>query len=299
MVEDLSPERLDNARTIVAVGQKLRVPEYGWVVALATAMQESTLQNLNYGDRDSLGLFQQRANWGTVSERTDPVTSAQFFYNGGSAADGVSEAGLLDIPEWQQMSVAEAAQAVQISAFPSAYAKWEPLARDLVAQLGGGAIPGGGCGYPPPGLECPPTPWPDLANGLSPDALLVLNCTYQQFPSFKTFHTIGSRPSGGDGDHAGGRAVDAMLPYGNYKSAEAKAFGWKVANWARDNADRLGVKYIIFDKKIWSVARNPEGWRPYSHYTGCSTDTCLHYDHVHISVIGNSAKSHLMLNSHR
>jgi hypothetical protein len=142
-------------------------------------------------------------------------------------------------------------------------------------------------------------PWPDLAKGLKPDALLVLNCTYQQFPSFKTFHTIGSRPSGGDGDHAGGRAVDAMLPYGNYKSAEAKAFGWKVANWARDNADRLGVKYIIFDKKIWSVARNPEGWRPYSHYTGCSTDTCLHYDHVHISVIGNSAKSHLMLNSHR
>lgn len=285
----LSEEQLLNAKTIVEVGQRLRVPEYGWVIALATAMQESTLRNLDYGDRDSLGLFQQRANWGSVAERTDPVTSSQFFYNGGSAADGVSEAGLLDIPDWQTMSVAEAAQAVQISAFPSAYAKWEPLARALVEQLGGGVVPGGGCGYPPPGLQCPPTPWPDRAEGLSPDALLVLNCTYQQFPQFKTFYTIGQRPSGGDGDHANGRAVDAMLPYGNYKSAEAKAFGWKVANWARSNADRLGVKYIIFDAKIWSVARNPEGWRPYKHYTGCTTDTCLHYDHVHISVFGNAA----------
>ena len=138
-VSQLGQEQLQNAQVIVQVGKELNVPPYGWVIALATALQESGLRNLPYGDRDSLGLFQQRANWGSVAERTDPVTSATFFYLGGSdVPDGVAEPGLLQIPGWQSMTVTEAAQAVQISAFPDAYAKWEDLARALAAEFDDG-----------------------------------------------------------------------------------------------------------------------------------------------------------------
>src|SRR6185312_11817716 len=71
-----------NAAIIVAVGQEMKVPARGLVIALATAMQESTLRNLNYGDRDSVGLFQQRPSqgWGTVAQLTDPRYAAGKFY---------------------------------------------------------------------------------------------------------------------------------------------------------------------------------------------------------------------------
>jgi cell wall-associated NlpC family hydrolase len=112
------------------------VPTRGLIVAVATAMQESTLRNVDYGDRagpDSRGLFQQRDPWGTLAERMDPPTAARLFFEGGSAAsDGYSEPGLLDVPGWQQMPVTLAAQTVQRSAFPLAYAKWEAMATRLV-----------------------------------------------------------------------------------------------------------------------------------------------------------------------
>src|SRR6478735_3834070 len=89
-------------------------------------MQESTLRNINYGDRDSLGLFQQRPSqgWGSPSQVTDPVYSTRIFLD-----------RLLAIPGWQSLPVTVAAQTVQRSAFPNAYAKWEGLAASLVATL--------------------------------------------------------------------------------------------------------------------------------------------------------------------
>lgn len=126
----LNSHQLRNARTILRVAGELDVPEKGGVVALATAMQESTLQNLDYGDRDSVGLFQQRGTWGSFSDRTNPEKSTRMFFQGGQQGQD----GLLDIDGWEGMSVAEAAQDVQESAFPGAYAKWEPMARDLVDQ---------------------------------------------------------------------------------------------------------------------------------------------------------------------
>lgn len=132
---DLDPAQTANARTIIDTGLRLSVPEKGLVVAIATAMQESTLRNLDYGDRDSLGLFQQRAAWGPAADRTDPGRSAAMFFTGGQAG----QRGLLDVPGWQRMEVWRAAQAVQVSAFPTAYAKWTPLAAATVgAVLGGG-----------------------------------------------------------------------------------------------------------------------------------------------------------------
>lgn len=283
----LDRDQRQNAAAVIGTGQKLKIPTYGWVVSLATALQESRLRNLDYGDRDSLGLFQQRANWGSVAERTDPKTATTMFFTGGR--NGYHEAGLLDIRGWQQMSVAEAAQAVQRSAFPDAYADDEPLARALVGELGAGQLPDG-CG-PVPAQMCPKTPWPGVEHGLKPDALIVLRCLHHRFPKFRTFYGVGDRPAGGDGDHAAGRAVDAMLPFDDYKSPQAKKYGWKVANWLRGHHTDFGIKYIIFDAKIWSVAHDDEGWRPYSHYAGCTSDTCLHYNHIHTSVYGNAARS--------
>jgi cell wall-associated NlpC family hydrolase len=127
----LNDEQLTNARAIVETGRELRIPARGLVVAVATALQESTLKNLNWGDRDSIGLFQQRAAWGSNAERMDPVTSASMFYTGGRAG----QPGLLDITGWAEMSITRAAQAVQVSAFPLAYAKWETLAASLVESV--------------------------------------------------------------------------------------------------------------------------------------------------------------------
>jgi hypothetical protein len=129
----LDREQRSVAATVVSVGKELKVPSRGWVVALAAGMQESGLRALPYGDRDSLGVFQQRTGWGPVDERMDPRTAAVMFYTGGHAG----QPGLLDIPGWTSMSVTQAAQAVQVSAYPDAYAKWEPLAVQLVEELAG------------------------------------------------------------------------------------------------------------------------------------------------------------------
>ncbi|HET7415639.1 MAG TPA: M23 family metallopeptidase [Arthrobacter sp.] len=117
--------------TIVSVGRSLHVAPRGWVIALSAGMQESGLRPLPDGDRDSLGVFQQRTAWGPVHERMNPRTSARMFFTGGHGG----QPGLLDVPDWGQLSIAQAAQAVQVSAYPNAYAKWTPLAIRLVHKL--------------------------------------------------------------------------------------------------------------------------------------------------------------------
>ncbi|MFJ6071610.1 C40 family peptidase [Streptomyces sp. NPDC093065] len=119
---DLPAEQVPNAQTIVAAGLSLDVPKKGQIIALATAMQESRLRNLNYGDRDSLGLFQQRPSqgWGSAEQIRDPTYASEQFYK-----------HLLKVNGWQQMTVTQAAQAVQRSGLPDAYAQWENLATAL------------------------------------------------------------------------------------------------------------------------------------------------------------------------
>lgn len=136
-VTPLTPTMAQNARTIIAVGTSLGVSDQGLVIALATAMQESSLENLNYGDRDSLGLFQQRPStgWGTPAQVTDPVYAAKLFFGGPSNPNRGVTRGLLDIPSWQSITLTQAAQAVQISAYPDAYAKWETSATVWLNQL--------------------------------------------------------------------------------------------------------------------------------------------------------------------
>lgn len=137
-VTQLTAEQQANARIIIRIGRKLDVPSRGIVIALATAMQESSLRNLDWGDRDSVGLFQQRpsAGWGKKAKLLDPEYAARLFYGGPQNPNAGKTRGLLDIPGWQKMSLTEAAQAVQISAYPNAYAKWETSARAWYRELG-------------------------------------------------------------------------------------------------------------------------------------------------------------------
>lgn len=134
----LDAEQSENARLIIQVGREMGVPERGIAIALGTAMQESWIRNLDWGDRDSLGLFQQRPStgWGTEDQVRDRVRSIKTFYGGPGDPNGYATRGLLDIPGWQSMSYADAAQAVQISAYPDRYAQWEKPSYAWLAALG-------------------------------------------------------------------------------------------------------------------------------------------------------------------
>lgn len=134
----LTAEQAANARTVIAVGRQLGVGDRAIVIALAAAAQESSLRNLDHGDRDSLGLFQQRPStgWGTPAQLRDPVHATKLFFGGVTNPNPGKTRGLLDVKGWQSMSLTTAAQAVQYSAFPDAYAKWEAPATTWLATLG-------------------------------------------------------------------------------------------------------------------------------------------------------------------
>ena len=137
-VPGLDAEQVANAQLIIRIGRELGVPDRGIAIALGAAMQESWLRNLDWGDRDSLGLFQQRpsAGWGTAAEVLDPARATRAFFGGPGDPNGTRTRGLLDIPGWEGMSFAQAAQAVQVSAYPDRYARWEQPAHAWLAALG-------------------------------------------------------------------------------------------------------------------------------------------------------------------
>lgn len=120
----LSAEQLKNAATIIGVGKSMGATTSDLIVSIMTAMQESTLRNLNYGDRDSIGLFQQRPSqgWGTVEQIMNPAYSSRKFFESLLALGGRSK-----------LSLTQQAQRVQRSGFPEAYAKWESMARQVVS----------------------------------------------------------------------------------------------------------------------------------------------------------------------
>ncbi|MGH3737248.1 MAG: M23 family metallopeptidase [Micromonosporaceae bacterium] len=127
----LSDEQTRNAAIIIKAGQQLKLPPRAWVIAVATAQQESKLRNLRVAvDHDSLGLFQQRpsSGWGTPEQILNPEYASRKFYE-----------KLKTVKGWESMRLTDAAQAVQRSAFPDAYQQWEDLASGVVNALTGGA----------------------------------------------------------------------------------------------------------------------------------------------------------------
>ena len=132
----LEIDQATNATTIAAVGMRLGMPDHAVTVAVATALQESGLHNLDHGDRDSLGLFQQRPSqgWGTAEEILTPTYAARVFYE-----------HLARVPGWETMAVTDAAQHVQRSGAPQAYAEWEAEARAIARATTGEVAAGLTC----------------------------------------------------------------------------------------------------------------------------------------------------------
>ncbi|WP_165988072.1 hypothetical protein [Streptomyces sp. YIM 98790] len=218
----LQPEQAANAATIGAVGSARGLPERAVTIALATAMQESSLRNLDYGDRDSLGLFQQRPSmgWGTAEEIMDPVYSSSRFYE-----------ELELVPGYLDMPLTVAAQTVQRSAFPDEYAKHETRAALLAAALTGRA---------PAALSC--------STGGSPakpgDTAEITARMTREFGASVV-------PA------AAGTEITVDLPAG-----EARQRGWELAHWAVAHAAELGIARISFEDRVWEASRSAEGWRP-------------------------------------
>jgi murein DD-endopeptidase MepM/ murein hydrolase activator NlpD len=133
-ISGYGPEQIRNAAVIINIGSDLKLPPRAWVIAVATAMQESRLTNLGHlgkrNDHDSLGLFQQRpsSGWGTPKQVRDPSYASRKFYE-----------KLQRVKNWDKMSLTRAAQKVQRSAYPNAYAKHESIATQIVNMLADGA----------------------------------------------------------------------------------------------------------------------------------------------------------------
>ena len=129
----ITPTQAQNAAIITAVGQQKGLPDHATTVALATSFQETQLQNLPYGDLDSVGLFQQRPSqgWGSTAQIMDPVYAAGVFFD-----------HLAQVPGWESLPVTEAAQLVQRSATPDAYAQWA-LEAQALAIATTGEVPAG------------------------------------------------------------------------------------------------------------------------------------------------------------
>ncbi|MEJ1092929.1 M23 family metallopeptidase [Microbacterium istanbulense] len=473
----LNRQQLTHAATIIAIGNGLDdVGRPGIKIALMAALTESTLRMLtntgtypesanypndgNGSDHDSLGLFQMRpqSGWGTVAELMDPTYQARAFFGGPTGPNYPSPRGLLDIPDWQQMDPGEAAQAVEVSAYPDRYRNYEPVAESILTALTSSSGPGLGAGGPasassrvvfplpegtwvltsPFGMRTHPitgeqklhtgtdfaapdgTPILAAADGLvivaefsggyggliviehtidgqtvatayahmwqhgihvhagdrvtagqhigdvgssgmstgahlhfevrpggtnseAIDAAAWLNqhgaanlptATSGSPAACNTTGTPGAPGGGVDGDpdrlvddptsngkitarmlhlyqqtlaafpdtgwgcysprpgtkseHPLGRACD--ITFGNKigqrpNTAHLEA-GWRVTNWMKDNADVLGVQYLIWQGQIWSLASDADGWRPYN--GGGMHDpasiTGGHFDHLHVTV---------------
>lgn len=155
---DLTARQMAVASDYVSVGKQLGVPRDGQIIAIMMALQESGLRvlananlpaSLSYphdgvgSDHDSLGSAQQRpaAGWGSVAQLMDSTYNVQAFYGGPTGPNRGSPRGLLDIRGWQSMSKGQAAQAVQVSAFPELYARWEAQATAIVDTLAGRTVP--------------------------------------------------------------------------------------------------------------------------------------------------------------
>lgn len=222
----LEPEQLTHAATIAATGTMSRVDERGVAVALAAALQESKLRNLSHGDRDSLGLFQQRPSqgWGTAEQLQDPHYASTTFFS-----------RLRKIPNWRELAIADAAQAVQLSAHPSAYAKWSAEATTLASALAGKQTRAVTCQ-----LREQTDSHGQAAVGQLRDALQ------------RDYHGLNLHLIQGDGlrlslDLSGGRNSGSLQPGG-------PVAGWHLAHWFVAKSRDYGVRQVAFDGATWSAS---------------------------------------------
>jgi hypothetical protein len=278
VVVDLSTDQAENATTIVAVAVRRGLPARAASIALATAYQESKLRNLTRGDRDSLGLFQQRPSqgWGTRRQVLDPYHATNAFYD-----------ALVKVDGYQSMRITEAAQRVQRSGFPEAYADHEADGRALASALTGYSRGRFSCVVD---ADTTAAPEPVDRDGLTDRADAVRRDLARAFGDLplggfapggvSTGHMKGSA-------HYEGRAVDVFVRPVNPGNRRT---GWAIASYLVAHAARLEVEHVIFDKRIWTAgARSEQGWRVYDPGDAPGDRAVLeHRDHVHVDVVAGS-----------
>lgn len=219
----LGPDQAANAATISAVATARGLPEHAVTIALATAMQESKLRDIDYGDRDSLGLFQQRPSqgWGTPAQVLDPVHASARFYD-----------ALVKIPDYLSLPVTVAAQKVQHSDYPQAYAGHEGDAAALAAALAGREGAAVSCQVRGVGT-------PDSAQ--SGEAAVAAEIQRQFGRHFAT-------------------DLAAPAPSDLAYTATDTTTGWALALWLVCHTVTLHITSVTFDGREWNSSSADKGW---------------------------------------
>jgi hypothetical protein len=207
----LDSAQMANAATISAVGVRRNMPERAIVIALATALQESHLENLDDGDRDSVGLFQQRPSqgWGDPEKIQDPRYAAGRFYS-----------ALKKVKGWKSMRVTEAAQRVQRSAYPNAYQKWAEESTVLAKALIG------------------------RATG-------AVACTVSGKPAVRGAAAATALAQGLRLDWGDGLATATAVTAGLTVDVPDTRAGWRYAHWLVSHASENGVERVSFAGLQW------------------------------------------------
>lgn len=261
---EFSARQAVNAATISAVGTSRGMPERAVTIALATALQESALRNIEHGDRDSLGLFQQRPSqgWGTAKQIMDPVYSAEKFYE-----------HLDEVPGYSRLPLTVAAQRVQRSGFPQAYAKHEPDAALLAAALTGRA---------PGTLTCDAGDSTGAGGGTEVSEALVRDFGKDVLPSTAAAGSDAAGSGPDSGKNGSGSGTDSSAGGGSSRedtdSDEAQILripvpaaaaadddgasrrGWELAHWAVAHASDLRIEQVSYAGREWSADDADDGW---------------------------------------
>ncbi|WP_190136991.1 heavy metal transporter [Streptomyces longispororuber] len=227
---EMAAEQAANAATVAAVGTRRGMPERAVAIALATALQESGLRNIRHGDRDSLGLFQQRPSqgWGTARQIMDPVYASVRFYD-----------HLGKVPGYSRLPLTVAAQRVQRSGFPQAYAKHEPDAVLLAAAL---------TGRTSATLTCEGGPGAAAGGPRRVRRALVRDFGREVLP-----------------EHAPARGRTVRVPVTRTAAGPPGGGtphrGWELAHWAVANASALGIARVSYAGLEWRAGDAGDAWR--------------------------------------
>lgn len=206
---------------MAAIAQRRGLPPRATTIAIASAFQESRIHNIDYGDRDSVGLFQQRPSqgWGTHDQLMNPIYAINVFYN-----------ALVKVDGYEAMRITDAAQHVQHSGFPGAYAQHEDYARALASALRGYSTAAFSCNINPTG------------GGLVANVSEDVRSAFGEIPVTTSNMSI-------------------LLPLSG-RAPDVEARGWGLAHYAVGNAVRLQIASVSFDGLRWTAADSPNGWVP-------------------------------------
>ncbi|MEU8590974.1 heavy metal transporter [Streptomyces sp. NPDC048664] len=252
---DFTPEQAVNAATITAVGTTRGMPERAVTIALATSLQESNLRNIEHGDRDSLGLFQQRPSmgWGSREQIMDPAYAAGMFYQ-----------HLAKVPDYTRMPLTVAAQRVQRSGYPEAYAKHESDASMLADALTGRAAAT---------LTCQGRPAPTASGGAAAvraalvrdfgrDVLRTAGAEVSPSGAPSPTPTAPASRSAAPASPAPtAAAVTVPVPRRSSASGTASQRGWELAHWAVANSSALHIARVSYAGREWSRGGYADEWR--------------------------------------